>query len=268
MQLTTNNKLTPFLSVTIIKRLFRDERQFHLFSILTLTTLFGIALIIIRLYLIDFDFSILHNLQQFKKYRGTHATFLFLIWNLFLAWVPYWIALSLDFFNRNIPPTEGGGSRRFSQKSNLIILILMSLWILFFPNAPYILTDLLHLHRREMVPHWFDVMLFITFAWAGLMLGYASLFEVQRFLEVHFSKKVAWGIISFAIFLGGFGVFMGRFQRWNSWDIVKHPFKIVRQQIYVLTHPLQHLETLGLVAVLSGFMFLGYLTINALRTQD
>lgn len=268
MMLTTKNKLTNLLSVAVVKQLFRDEQQFRLFAILTASTLFGFVLILIRLYLIDFDFSLLQNLQSLKRYRGTQATFLFLIWNLFLAWIPYWVALSIDFFNRQASLTEGGTKKPFRQIKLATVLTMLFLWLLFFPNAPYILTDLLHLHRREMVPHWFDVMLFITFAWTGLMLGYASLFEVQRFLSRYFSEKIAWLAVSIAIFLGGFGVFMGRFQRWNSWDIVHHPFKIIRQEIQVLTHPLQYLETLGLAAVLSGFMLLGYLTINALRTQN
>ncbi len=268
MSLATKSKFTDLLSVAIVKQLFRDERQFNLFAIFTMSTVFGCILILIRLHLIDFDFSLLQNVKSLKRYRGTQATFFFLIWNLFLAWIPYWIALSIDFFNRQVSLTEGGNKMPFRSMKMLTVLFMLSLWLLFFPNAPYILTDLLHLHRREMVPHWFDVMLFITFAWTGLMLGYASLFEVQRFLNDYFDKKIAWCVISIAIFLGGFGVFMGRFQRWNSWDIVHQPFKIIRQEIHVLTHPLQHLETLGLAAVLSSFMFLGYLTINALRTQN
>lgn len=268
MSLTTKSTRIKLLSVAIVKQLFRDERQFQLFALLTASTCFGFALILIRLSLIHFDFSLLKNLHSLKRYRGTQATFFFLVWNLFLAWIPYWIALSIDFFNRQAAVTEGGIQKSFQQIKLVIVLFMLGLWLLFFPNAPYILTDLLHLHRRESVPHWFDVMLFITFAWTGLMLGYASLFEIQRFLRGYFSEKTAWIVVSFAIFLGSFGVFMGRFQRWNSWDIVHHPFNIIRQQIYVLTHPLQNLETLGLAAVLSGFMLLGYLTINALRTQN
>ena len=69
-----------------------------------------------------------------------------------------------------------------------------------------------------------------------------------------------------AIWLGGFGVFIGRFQRWNSWDIVTHPFMLIRQQIHVLLNPLDYLNTLGVAIVLSCFMLIGYLTLNVLRT--
>jgi uncharacterized membrane protein len=207
--------------------------------------------------LIDFQWSSLKTFQDLKTFRTTDYTFFFLVWNLFLAWIPYWCAIALNRMARD--------------KTNFSYIgagILGLFWLLFFPNAPYIVTDLLHLKYRAPVPLWYDVMMMMTFAWNGLMLGYASLFEIQYFLEQHFSKTFTWSIVVLAIGLGGFGVFMGRFQRLNSWDIVTKPFALIQAEIQILTHPLQYSQTLGVAVILSAFMLLGYLTINALRLKN
>lgn len=239
----------------LTQTIFRDKRQYKLFLFLCLSSLFDCLLVFYRLHHTDFDWQIVQNFNDFKFYRGAYGTFFFLIWNLFLAWIPYWFALTLDFYTRiSLRP------------SSRILVVLLGLWLLFFPNSPYIVTDLLHLRDRYVMPHWYDVMMFISFAWTGLLLGYSSLFEVQRFLESRFKPLFTWSVMVGAIWLGGFGVFMGRFQRWNSWDIVTHPFRLIKQQIHVLLNPFDHLNTLGVAVVLSGFMLIGYLTLNALRT--
>ena len=242
---------------SLIQALFRDKRQYKVFFLLCISTVFDCFLVFYRLYHTDFDWQVVQNFSDFKFYRGAYGTFFFLIWNLFLAWIPYWIALTLDLYTR---------TSRHPASINLIILLV--LWLLFFPNSPYIVTDLLHLRDRFVVPLWYDVMMFISFAWTGLLLGYASLFEIQHYLEKRFKKWIAWSVMVSAIWLGGFGVFMGRFQRWNSWDIVTHPFSLIKQQVHVLLNPFDYLNTLGVAVVLSGFMLIGYLTLSALRTPS
>jgi uncharacterized membrane protein len=236
---------------------FRDRSQFLLFSYLLMTSIFGGLMVLFRLHLIDFQWNTIKSFNDLKVYRTTDYTFFFFFWNLFLAWIPYWFALGLNRISRD--------KDHFSYIGAGLLLLL---WLLFFPNAPYIVTDLLHLKHRPPVPLWYDVMLMMTFAWSGLMLGYSSLFEVQYFLERHFSKTITWSIIVLAIGLAGFGVFMGRFQRLNSWDIATKPFALIRSEIDILMHPLQYSQTLGVAVILSAFMLLGYLTINALRLKN
>ena len=152
-----------------IKNFFRDQQQMKLFFILSVSTLFCFVMVAFRLKQIGVDFEKIHTIEDLKKYKW-NVSFLFLIWNLFLAWIPYWIALCIpkiyEFF-----------------KSKIIIAFALLLWLLFFPNAPYILTDLLHIKVRTPIPLWYDVMMILTFAWTGLMLGFLSLFEVQLFLQ-------------------------------------------------------------------------------------
>ena len=238
----------------LVLYIFRDKRQFNLFKILCLSTLFDCALVFYRMSHTHFDVGEMDSIGAIKSTRGVYGTFFFLIWNLFLAWIPYWIALILDFFNR-----------MKKTPSVFSIIFIVGMWLIFFPNAPYIITDLLHLRDRQVVPHWYDLMLIVSFAWTGLMLGYCSLFEVQRFLERRFKSWVVWVITLGAIWLGGFGVYMGRFQRWNSWDAMTHPFAVIKQQVHVLANPFDYLNTLGMAIVLSGFLMIGYMTLNAMR---
>jgi uncharacterized membrane protein len=238
----------------ILRQFFRDERQFNLFFILCLSTVFDFLLVVYRLYRTDFNVNNWDDIGLLKSTRGATGSFFFLIWNLFLAWIPYWLSLALDFYKRHCATPSVG-----------VAFLMLLMWLLFFPNAPYILTDLLHLRDRHVVPHWYDLMLIISFAWTGLMLGYSSLFEIHRFLEKQYSRVKAWSFVVAAIWLGGFGVYMGRFQRWNSWDALIHPLDVMRHQAHVLINPLDYLNTLGMAVVLSGFLLMGYLTLNALR---
>lgn len=126
-------------------------------------------------------------------------TFVFLAWNLFLAWVPW-------FFSKAISPVQRGWKQ----------LALLVGWILFFPNAPYILTDLFHLKLRLVMPLWFDLLLILSFAVSGLLLAAQSLHIMRKWLT-HYIPK-AWTEIATVgyLFLTAFGIYLGRFYRWNS----------------------------------------------------
>lgn len=227
-------------------KLFRDKRQFQLFLLLFISTLYCFALVGMRLHHLRFDFSQIQSTNDLAKLRGT-TTFLFLIWNLFLAWVPYWIALALE------------SVFQWSKSKWLALLLLIS-WLLFFPNAPYILTDLLHLKSRQPIPFWYDLMLFISFAWTGLLLGLLSLYEVQLFLKNHLHSTVSWILTTSAIFLCSFGIYLGRCLRWNSWDILTSPGSLFQDIQLSLTDSM----AIKITLVFSGFLMIAYLTLNAL----
>ena len=233
-----------------IKSLFRSEQQFRLFTILSVSTLFSFLLFIFRLEYLNFDYGKINSVRDLCFYRGTQ-TFFFLNWNLFLAWVPYLIALSLPYFYRKF-------------NSKILIVGILFCWLLFFPNAPYILTDFLHLKKRIGIPLWYDMMLFLSFAWTGLILGYLSLLEVQQFLRNFFSKTLVNTISVIVLLLSGFGIYLGRFQRWNSWDIITNPFSLFADILNILAHP----QTLGLAVVISVFLLLGYFTLVTLAQGE
>lgn len=231
--------------ITILKSLFRDEQQFQLFGLMLVSTAFNFLLIGVRIYHLDINFQKIDSISDLKILRGTTG-FLFLIWNLFLAWIPYCLSLTLE-----------KSHRKFNSK--ILTGLLLASWLLFFPNAPYILTDLLHLRFRAPIPHWYDVMLLASFAWTGLILGLLSLYEVQLFFRKRMGKVISWVLVLAAIFLCGFGIYLGRFLRWNSWDVLTKPMFILEELFSLIIHPTAAGQEIGITLVLSVFLLLAYL---------
>lgn len=232
-----------------IEKFFTTQKQYQLFRLLCLTTLLDLVLVGYRMFYTGFDFKELDSVRAIANARGT--TFLFLVWNLFLAWIPYLVAISLE----KIPAKK------------LLALPALFVWLMFFPNAPYLVTDLLHVHYRHGVPLWYDVMMLFSFAWTGLLLGYLSLVEVQHFLEKRLEKKWVNLLVGAAIGLGAFGVYLGRYQRWNSWDILQNPYQLFWDAVAVLANPFAYLGTLGLAVVMAGMLGVGYLTVKTLVNE-
>lgn len=181
-----------------------------------------------------------------------HWTYLFLAFNLFLAWLPLCCALTLwDLDQRKA-------------KSNLILLALFGGWLLFFPNAPYLVTDLIHLGPRHNVPLWYDMVLIFSFAWNGLILGFTSLWIVQGVVHARFGGVASWLMVGFSLAAGGFGIYLGRFLRWNSWDLFTDPSGLAVDILAPLLNPLGHPRTVVVTLLFSGFMTVAYITIKLL----
>jgi uncharacterized membrane protein len=136
--------------------------------------------------------------------------FLFLGWNLFLAWVPW--ALSV---------------MAARVRTGIFFWALFAAWLAFWPNAPYLLTDLVHLRARPPVPLWLDVMLLSTFAWAGCLVGWDSLAKVHVALRGRLGWPLADGAVVSCVGLCGIGVFLGRFERLNSWELLTAPGEVL-----------------------------------------
>jgi uncharacterized membrane protein len=173
------------------------------------------------------------------KFKGD-MVFSFLVWNLFLAWIPLFFALV---------------SRRFSQNNFHKILTMSSLagWLLFFPNAPYIITDLIHLQGYPLNILWFDSLLIFIFAMTGMIIGLYSLHISHQVFEVLFGKIKAWLLVLASLFLCGFGVFLGRFNRWNSWDLFQNPFNLLRDIVHQLQNPMALKLSITFAVVMMGF---------------
>ncbi len=185
------------------------------------------------------------GLCLFRYWSSGQFIFFFFIWNLFLAGVPWVISSGLLLFP---------GLRRRA----VPFWLLLGFWLLFFPNAPYILTDLLHLRERPSAPMWYDLLLILSFAWTGLVLGFYSLRDVESLLLARF-RRVWIALGSGAIwFLGAFGVYLGRFSRWNSWDMLQHPGAIVEQVLAALADPQAHPRTWGFTVLLGILLNLAY----------
>lgn len=176
--------------------------------------------------------------------------FSFLIWNIFLAWIPLGIAHAATVFS-------------WRRKYILLSLPLAAaLWLLFFPNAPYILTDLQHLATpKPGIPVWFDVLLLLWFAWTGLLLGMVSLFLMQDIVRREFGRITGWFFVVTVGILSSLGIYIGRFLRWNSWDLLINPLSRLGDFLYYSTHP--SLQSIIFIGVFSTFFIFFYVTIYA-----
>ena len=162
-------------------------------------------------------------------------------WNLFLAWVPFVLALVVY-------------ARARSGISRATLLALASLWLLFFPNAPYILTDLKHIGRGGGIPVLYDVLLLSAAAWTGLLLGLTSLFLMHAVARRLLGVVSAWALVVGVLALSSFGIYLGRVQRWNSWDVFVRPGALLGQIANGF-----HAAPLALTVLLTSFLLASYL---------
>ena len=175
----------------------------------------------------------------------------FLAWNLFLAALP---AVASTFFGRAVR----------AGRPAWVGALWFAGWLLFLPNAPYIVTDFLHLHEWPGVPLWFDIALLTSAAGTGLMLGYASTAEVHRVVAARVSPAAGWAVACAAQLLSGFGIYLGRFLRWNSWDVVADPLGRLADLVTRGMHPAQHPRTLAVTFVYGVGLALGYVALRAI----
>ena len=169
-----------------------------------------------------------------------------LVWNLFLAWIPFVLALAVyDGFRR-------GASRT-------LLLAGGALWLLFFPNAPYIVTDLKHLRTWDGAPIWYDVVMASAAAWAGLALGFVSLYLMQTVVRRLVGAVNAWLFVLAVLALSSFGIYLGRFQRWNSWSVFTNPGRFAHNVWPHLSQPHEHPKTVAVTLLFTVFLAATYL---------
>jgi len=201
------------------------------------------------LYAVSLATLLAFGLLAGRIYLSRSPMYTFLVWNLFLAWMPYLFSLWMAHLHHRAPRRWWG------------LVIPGALWLAFFPNAPYILTDFLHLTERPPVPLWYDIGLLAAFAWAGLYLALYSLRHVQRLIQQHLGAAIGWGFSMGVLALSGLGMYMGRYLRWNSWDIVLHPRAVLTDVAVRLVNPMAYPRTLGVTVVFAAFLFVCYLSL-------
>ena len=186
------------------------------------------------------------------RYSGTYHYF-FLNWNLLLAWAPLVLASLLRRLDR----------RRGRRRLLLMTLVFIG-WLLFLPNSPYIVSDLMHLNPRDGVPIWYDAIMFFSFAWNGLILGFVSLWIVQQLATRWLGQLAGWVLVLLTLTATGFGIYLGRFGRWNSWDVLIDPLGLIKQVLVYALNPLDYPRTVGVTLLFGGFLFVAYLTVTLL----
>jgi uncharacterized membrane protein len=188
-------------------------------------------------------------------YSGTHH-YGFLLWNLSLAWIPYLASLWAEVEHTRRP----GRWRR--------LVLPGAIWLLFLPNAPYIVTDLIHLsHYRPPVPLWYDAVLIFAFAWTGCHLGVVSLRIMRARVRAWAGTAAAWIFALGAIGLCGPGIYMGRVLRWNSWDVFSRPVGMLHTVLAALVDPLSHWPAIAASLIFAGIMLGCYVTLVMLQSD-
>jgi len=203
-----------------------------------------------------------------RAYYTGRETYFFLLKDLFLGWVPMGLSLVLVCL-----------ARRPSRKASRAVLLVA--WVLFLPNAPYLLTEFLHLNshhaprnmriipllhvpRNGAVPLWYDAFMILLFAWNGLLLGVLSLRMVQDIARQRVGAAWGWAGTMSLLLLSAFGVTLGRFERFNSWDVLSRPGLLASDIASRVFRPLAHPHTTGATLLLSAFLVLAYLTMIAM----
>ncbi|HEX6159596.1 MAG TPA: DUF1361 domain-containing protein [Thermoanaerobaculia bacterium] len=183
--------------------------------------------------------------------RSNAFYFFFLSWNLFLAAVPYGAAVVLETLDR---------SRRHGAMQWTAFVI----WLLFLPNAPYIITDFIHLRPRPPIPLWYDMLLLLSSAGTGVLLGYGSMLIVQRVIARRFGKRQGWLLAVLTMMLSAFGIYLGRFLRFNSWDAFTDPLPLFADIAQRLMNPMAHPKTFAVTLLFGMALTLGYIALHVI----
>lgn len=177
-------------------------------------------------------------------------------WNLALAWIPFVLALVV--------------SSRTTGDSTPGLAAIALLWLLFLPNAPYLVTDLKYVGRSDSVPVLYDVLLLSAAAWTGLLLGVASLLLMHTACRRYVSAGPAWALVVAVLALSSFGIYLGRIQRWNSWDVIARPGALLHAGWRGALHPLGHTRPIALTILFTLFLLAVYFVVYSfarLRAQ-
>jgi uncharacterized membrane protein len=181
---------------------------------------------------------------------GAAAEYNGLVWNLTLAWVPLALAVLLYASYRR-------------RRTALELVAIGIAWLLFLPNAPYVLTDFVHLGESHRL---FDTMIIASFAGTALAVGFASLLLVQIVVARAAGVVAGWGVVVSALFLSSVGMYLGRVQRFNSWDVVRRPRLVAWTVRERLNDPFGNRYLLLFVAAACGFLTLAYVALYGIAT--
>lgn len=174
--------------------------------------------------------------------------FVFLVWNLFLAYLPF--ALSNWMVDQ------------MKNKSRIVFFAFVFLWLIFIPNTFYIITDLIHLDLDSSMPIWYDLVLILSFAWNGVLFGIVSVRQMEKLFESYFNRKFGFFFILPVMVLNAFGVYVGRHLRFNSWDVITNPFQLMEDVIALFIHPIHNKVDWSIIVCYSLLLSLFYVSVK------
>ena len=205
-----------------------------------------------RMLLLSSLFSV--ALTCFRVVYTGEILFVFLVWNLFLAWIPYAVS---GYMIRHLQWLE----------TNIRFFFGFMVWLLFLPNTFYIITDLFHLEPRAGIPYWYDLALIFSFAWNGLLLGILSMRDMEKMVAVKLNIRHEILFVLPIMFLNAIGIYVGRFLRYNSWDVITNPLGLVQDMLYLMLHPFRNRFDWSMIICYALFMSMVYLTLKRMAER-
>jgi uncharacterized membrane protein len=153
------------------------------------------------------------------RVRLSHSpTYIFLVWNLILAWAPYgWSLVSAAMYRRQ--------------------------------------------------PLWFDIGLLAIFAWSGCFLAVASLRSMQALVTAYLGRAASWLFVAAVFGLNGLGIYLGRFLRWNSWDLFLEPHGVLSDALTIIAHPIENRQATGVICMFGALLFVCYVMFWGLERR-
>ncbi|WP_435412781.1 DUF1361 domain-containing protein [Psychroserpens mesophilus] len=210
----------------------------------TLKTLILNRFKVLSLLTVSMVLSLVFLMLRVKLHQSFYL--LFLVWNLFLAVIPFAITTTLI---------------STSKPSKIQFLLSFGVWLLFLPNAPYIITDLLHLRSSQQYLMWLDVLVIVSFAFNGLILFMLSLSDMEKLLKLYLKPKVVLTLLLTIFGLTAFGVYLGRFLRYNSWEIMNNPMALFSDIINIIIQP--NIEAWIFTLTFGAFLAITYWVLKA-----
>lgn len=207
----------------------------------TIKTLIQLKFKTLALITVALTFSVIVLMVRMKLNKSFF--FLFLIWNVFLAIIPYAITMYLNIM-QNL--------------SKLKLGFWFVVWLAFLPNAPYIITDLIHIRIGNDSFLWLDILVVLSFALSGLFMFYISIIDMQHLAKSKFKKIPIATATIVILFLCGFGVYLGRFLRYNSWGIISEPQVLISDVLNILISPFQNSEAWLFTLGFGTFLVVGF----------
>lgn len=177
----------------------------------------------------------------------------YLIWNLFLAWLPLLFAYRLVIILQR---------KLWSSWEAMGVSVL---WIVFLPNSFYMISDFIHL--QDIQYHLlYDALMFTSFIYIGVLLGFSSLYLVHLEMSKRFTRTTTWWMISITLLICSFAIYLGRDLRWNSWDILTNPGGLLFDISVRVLHPAAYPEMILTIVPFFILLLSMYLLVwNSIR---
>jgi uncharacterized membrane protein len=171
---------------------------------------------------------------------------LYLFWNIFLALLPFAVSSFLLAYHRK------------GKLATPLFIIGGIVWVLLLPNAPYIITDMIHVGHNRSTLALYDTFLFFSFAWAGILLAFYSISHIEEILENRYAKRTVSILIPLIMLLASFGMYLGRFLRFNTWDILSSHMTVLGNAWSIISQPANYAEAYVFTGTAFIFLSLSY----------